>query len=43
MKIALDAAKFTPAQAEPISAQAMATFRSRGTSNVLQDKWSAGW
>jgi len=37
MKIALDAAKFTPAEANQLR-KAMATFRSRGTIEQLQDK-----
>ncbi|QIK97074.1 error-prone DNA polymerase [Sphingomonas sp. HDW15A] len=37
MKIALDAAKFTPAEANQLR-KAMATFRSRGTIDLLQDK-----
>jgi error-prone DNA polymerase len=37
MKIALDAAKFTPAEANQLR-KAMATFRSRGTIELLQDK-----
>ncbi|HEV2044356.1 MAG TPA: OB-fold nucleic acid binding domain-containing protein, partial [Sphingomicrobium sp.] len=37
MKIALDAAKFSPAEANQLR-KAMATFRSRGTIELLQDK-----
>jgi error-prone DNA polymerase len=37
MKVALDAAKFTPAEANQLR-KAMATFRSRGTIELLQDK-----
>ena len=37
MKIALDAAKFSPAEANQLR-KAMATFRSRGTIDLLQDK-----
>ncbi|MEO8548284.1 MAG: error-prone DNA polymerase, partial [Sphingomicrobium sp.] len=37
MKIALDAARFTPAEANQLR-KAMATFRSRGTIELLQDK-----
>lgn len=37
MKIAIDAAKFTPAEANELR-KAMATFRSRGTIETLQDK-----
>jgi error-prone DNA polymerase len=37
MKIALDAARFTPAEANQLR-KAMATFRSRGTIDLLQDK-----
>ncbi|HYI43791.1 MAG TPA: error-prone DNA polymerase, partial [Sphingomicrobium sp.] len=37
MKIAIDAAKFTPAEANQLR-KAMATFRSRGTIELLQDK-----
>ncbi|WP_246449216.1 error-prone DNA polymerase [Sphingomonas sabuli] len=37
MKIALDAAKFTSAEANQLR-KAMATFRSRGTIDLLQDK-----
>jgi error-prone DNA polymerase len=37
MKIALDAAQFTPAEANQLR-KAMATFRSRGTIDLLQDK-----
>ena len=37
MKIALDAAKFTPDEANQLR-KAMATFRSRGTIDLLQDK-----
>ncbi|GAA4710957.1 error-prone DNA polymerase [Sphingomonas lutea] len=37
MKIALDAAKFTPAEANQLR-KAMATFRSRGNIDLLQDK-----
>ena len=37
MKIALDAAKFTPAEANQLR-KAIATFRSRGTIELLQDK-----
>ncbi|HZB69492.1 MAG TPA: OB-fold nucleic acid binding domain-containing protein, partial [Sphingomicrobium sp.] len=37
MKIALDAAKFTPAEANQLR-KAMATFRLRGTIELLQDK-----
>ena len=37
MKIAIDAAKFSPAEANQLR-KAMATFRSRGTIELLQDK-----
>ena len=37
MKIAIDAARFTPAEANQLR-KAMATFRSRGTIELLQDK-----
>lgn len=37
MKIAIDAAKFTPAEANELR-KAMATFRSRGTIETLQEK-----
>ena len=37
MKIAIDAAKFSPAEANELR-KAMATFRSRGTIELLQDK-----
>ena len=37
MKIALDAARFSPAEANQLR-KAMATFRSRGTIDLLQDK-----
>jgi error-prone DNA polymerase len=37
MKIALDAAKFTPAEANQLR-KAMATFRSKGNIEILQDK-----
>ena len=37
MKIAIDAAKFSPAEANELR-KAMATFRSRGTIETLQDK-----
>lgn len=37
MKIAIDAARFTPAEANELR-KAMATFRSRGTIETLQDK-----
>ncbi|MEM7614578.1 MAG: OB-fold nucleic acid binding domain-containing protein, partial [Pseudomonadota bacterium] len=37
MKIAIDAAKFSPAEANELR-KAMATFRSRGTIGLLQDK-----
>ncbi|HEU4704556.1 MAG TPA: error-prone DNA polymerase, partial [Sphingomicrobium sp.] len=37
MKIALDAARFSPAEANQLR-KAMATFRSRGTIELLQDK-----
>ena len=37
MKIAIDAAKFSPAEANELR-KAMATFRSRGTIGALQDK-----
>ncbi|MEQ7874169.1 error-prone DNA polymerase [Sphingomonas sp. ASV193] len=37
MKIALDAAKFSPAEANQLR-KAMATFRSRGTIDLLQDQ-----
>src|SRR5678815_5999606 len=37
MKIALDAARFSPAEANQLR-KAMATFRSRGNIDLLQDK-----
>ena len=42
MKIAIDAANFSPAEANELR-KAMATFRSRGTTARWRTRWSGAW